>query len=111
MNDLLATFAQNLGVMAANTARALMMIAAMFVPIWLLERRQGSDTSRYRRRHFAHDFLYVLFYDSGAFRILGASLVYGLIQSQLGFLRLALAEGLPIAVVAVIYLVFNDFIS
>jgi sterol desaturase/sphingolipid hydroxylase (fatty acid hydroxylase superfamily) len=111
MNDFIATFAQNLGVMAANTARALMMIAAMFIPIWYLERRRGSDTSRYRRRHFAHDFAYVLFYDSGAFRILGAALVYGLLQNQLGFMELGLAEGLPIVVVAVLYLVLNDFIS
>src|SRR5262245_3741907 len=111
MSDLISTLAFQIGAMAANTARALATIAALFVPIWYLERRQGSDTSRYRRRHFFHDFAYVLFYDSGAFRILGAALIYGAIENQLGFMRLGLAEGLPIAVVAVLYLVLNDFIS
>jgi len=111
MNDFIAALASNLGLMAANTARALLTIAALFVPIWYLERRQGADTSRYRRRSFAHDVAYVLFYDSGAFRILGAALIYGAVQDRLGFMELGLAEGLPIVVVGALYLVLNDFIS
>jgi sterol desaturase/sphingolipid hydroxylase (fatty acid hydroxylase superfamily) len=111
MNDLISVLAQNLGIMAANTARALLTIAALFVPIWYLERRQGCDTSRYARRSFVHDFAYALFYDSGAFRVLGAALVFGALQNQLSFLRLGLAEGLPVVVVGLLYLLLNDFIS
>src|SRR4051812_36843397 len=84
---------------AVNTVHALIPIAAAFVVIWFFERRQGSDTSRYRRRHFAHDVAYVAFYDSGIFRVLGAALIYDAVQSRLGFLQVGLFAGLPIVVV------------
>jgi sterol desaturase/sphingolipid hydroxylase (fatty acid hydroxylase superfamily) len=100
-----------LGTVAANTTRALLPIVVMFVPIWFFERRQGSDTSRYRRRPFAHDVAYHLFYESGAFGVLGASLVFGLVQNQLGFMRLGLFEGLPVVAVGVLYIVLHDFIA
>jgi sterol desaturase/sphingolipid hydroxylase (fatty acid hydroxylase superfamily) len=96
---------------AVNTVRALLPIAAIFVPIWYLERRQGSDTSRYRRRHFAHDVAYVVFYDSGLFRVLGAALIYDAVQNQLSFMRVGLFAGLPIVVVGALYIVINDFVS
>jgi sterol desaturase/sphingolipid hydroxylase (fatty acid hydroxylase superfamily) len=97
-----------LGATAANTVKALIPIALMFIPSWFFERRQGADTSRYRRRHFAHDVFYAWFYNSGVFGMLGASLVYAALQDQLGFMRLGLLEGLPIVVVAVLYLVIGD---
>ena len=111
MSDLLSTLAYQLGVMASNTTRALLTMAVLFIPIWYLERRQGSDTSRYVRRHFAHDVAYFLFYDSGAFRVLGAALIWGAVQNQLTFMRLGLLEGLPIVVVGFLYLVILDFIA
>ena len=115
MSDQMATFlagiAGFLGAVAGNTVRALLPMAALFIPIWYLERRQGSDTSRYRRRHFAHDVAYALFYDSGAFRVLGASLIWSAVQNQLNFMRIGLLDGLPIVLVGALYLVINDFIS
>jgi sterol desaturase/sphingolipid hydroxylase (fatty acid hydroxylase superfamily) len=111
----LATLAgRTAGFLAAtvvNSARALLPIAVIFLVIWFFERRQGSDTSRYRRRHFAHDVAYALFYDSGAFRMLGASLIYAAVQDQLSFMRMGLFEGLPIWVVGALFIVINDFIS
>jgi sterol desaturase/sphingolipid hydroxylase (fatty acid hydroxylase superfamily) len=100
-----------LGTVSANTVNALLPLIAMFIPIWYLERRQGSDTSRYRRRHFAHDVAYALFYDSGAFRVLGASLIWSAVQDQLSFMRLGLLEGQPIIVVGFLYIVINDFVG
>jgi sterol desaturase/sphingolipid hydroxylase (fatty acid hydroxylase superfamily) len=118
MSDLLATFlwlansiATFLGATAGNTVTALLPIGAMFVLIWFCERRQGSDISRYGRRHFAHDVAYAWFYNSGAFRLLGASLIYNAVQDQLSFMRLGVLEGLPIVVVGVLYLVITDFVS
>ena len=108
MVEQIATF---LGAMTFNTARALLTIGALFIPIWYLERRQGSDISRYRRRHFAHDVAYALFYDSGAFRVLGASMVFSVVQNQLSFMRAGLLEGLPIVLVGALYIVINDFVS
>src|SRR5947209_7730048 len=90
-----------LGGIAANTTRAVLMIVALFVPIWYLERRQGSDTSRYRRRHFAHDVAYALFYDGGVFRVLGASLIWSAVQDQMSFMRLGLLAGKPVLLVGV----------
>jgi sterol desaturase/sphingolipid hydroxylase (fatty acid hydroxylase superfamily) len=92
----------------ANTVAALVPIVAMFIPILYFERRQGSDISRYRRRHFVHDVAYAWFYNSGAFLMLGASLIYGAVQDQLSFMRLGLLEGLPIVVVGLLYLVISD---
>lgn len=100
-----------LGATAANTVQALLPIVAMFVAIWYFERRQGSDTSRYVRRHFAHDVAYALFYNSGAFNLLGASLIYAAVQDQLGFMGLGLLEGLPIVVVGFLYVVTTDLVS
>jgi sterol desaturase/sphingolipid hydroxylase (fatty acid hydroxylase superfamily) len=100
-----------LGATAANTVTAVLPIAAMFIPIWYFERRQGSDLSRYGRRHFVHDVAYAWFYNSGAFGLLGASLIYSAVQDQLGFMRLGLLEGLPIVFVGVLYLVTADFVS
>ena len=109
--SVLVVIAGFLGTVAANSVRALLLLAAWFVLIWCLERLQGADTSRYRRRHFAHDIAYALFYDSGAFRLLGASLIFAAVQDQLGFMQLGLLEGLPIVVVGMLYLVINDFVS
>jgi sterol desaturase/sphingolipid hydroxylase (fatty acid hydroxylase superfamily) len=100
--------ARFLGATARNTVDALLPLVAMFVLIWYFERRQGSDTSRYRRRPFGHDVAYAWFYNSGAFRLLGASLVYDALQDRLGFMRLELLEGLPIPVVGFVYLVITD---
>jgi hypothetical protein len=86
----IATF---LGATAGNTVMALLPLVATFVVIWYFERRQGSDISRYGRRHFAHDVAYAWFYNSGAFRLLGAALIYSVIQDRLGFMRLGLLEG------------------
>ena len=96
---------------AVNTVRALLPMAAWFIVIWFFERRQGSDTSRYRRRHFAHDVAYVVFYDSGLFRVLGAALIYDAVQNQLSFMRVGLFLGLPIVVVGALYIVISDFIN
>jgi sterol desaturase/sphingolipid hydroxylase (fatty acid hydroxylase superfamily) len=104
----IATF---LGATAANTVAALLPMVATFVVIWLCERRQGADTSRYRRRHFAHDVAYAWFYNSEAFRILGASLVYNAVQDELSFMRLGLLEGLPILVAGLLYLLIADLIN
>jgi sterol desaturase/sphingolipid hydroxylase (fatty acid hydroxylase superfamily) len=106
--------ARALGFLAAtavNTLRALVPLVPWFLLIWFFERRQGSDTSRYRRRPFAHDVAYVLFYDGGLFRVLGAALIYDAVQSQLGFMRMGLFEGLPIVVVGALYLVISDFLN
>jgi sterol desaturase/sphingolipid hydroxylase (fatty acid hydroxylase superfamily) len=119
MSDLLAKLALEvanhiatfLGATTANTVKAVLPIVATFAVIWFFERRQGSDTSRYRRRHFAHDVAYAWFYNSGAFGLLGASLVYSAVRSQLSFMRLELLEGLPIAVVGLIYLITIDCVS
>jgi sterol desaturase/sphingolipid hydroxylase (fatty acid hydroxylase superfamily) len=108
---LAARSAAFLAATAVNTARALLPIIAIFIPIWYFERRQGSDTSRYRRRHFAHDVAYAVFYDSGTFRVLGASLIWSTIQDQLGPMRLGLLEGQPILLVGFLYIVINDFVS
>jgi sterol desaturase/sphingolipid hydroxylase (fatty acid hydroxylase superfamily) len=104
----IATF---LGATAANTVKALLPLVATLVVIWYLERRQGADTSRYRRRHFAHDVAYAWFYNSGAFGMLGASLVYRIIQERLGFMHVVLLEGLPIVAMAVLYAVLIDCVS
>ena len=109
--NILAFVAGFLGMVTANTLRALLPLAGVFVVVWLFERRQGSDTSRYQRRHFGHDVAYAWFYDSGAFRVLGASLVFAAMQDRLGFLQLGLFEGLPILAVGVLYIVLNDFVS
>ena len=119
MSDLLAALfweaaanmATFLGATTGNTVRALLPMIAMFIMIWCFERRQGSDTSRYRRRHFAHDVAYAWFYNSGAFRLLGASLIYSVVQDQLSFMRLGLLEGLPIVAVGFLYLVIADFMN
>jgi sterol desaturase/sphingolipid hydroxylase (fatty acid hydroxylase superfamily) len=106
--------ARALGFLAAtavNSVRALLPLVPWFIVIWFFERRQGSDTSRYRRRHFAHDLAYVLFYDGGLFRVLGAALIYDAVQSQLGFMRIGLFEGLPVVVVGALYIVISDFIN
>jgi sterol desaturase/sphingolipid hydroxylase (fatty acid hydroxylase superfamily) len=96
---------------ARNTALALLLIVPVLIAIWYCERRQGSDTSRYARRHFGHDVAYALFYNSGAFNLLGASLIYGVVQDQLGFMRLGLLEGLPIVVVGLLYVLIADLVS
>jgi sterol desaturase/sphingolipid hydroxylase (fatty acid hydroxylase superfamily) len=119
MSDVLAAFlwgvaaniATFLGATAGNTVEALLPIVATFILIWYFERRQGSDTSRYGRRHFAHDVAWAWFYNSGAFRLLGASLIYNSIQDRLGFMQLGLLEGLPIVVVGFLYLVIADFVN
>jgi sterol desaturase/sphingolipid hydroxylase (fatty acid hydroxylase superfamily) len=103
--------ARFLSATAANTVAALVPIVAMFIPILYFEHRQGSDTSRYRRRHFAHDVAYAWFYNSGAFLMLGASLIYGAVQAQLSFMRLGLLEGLPIVLMGPLYLVVADFMN
>ena len=100
--------AEFLGATAGNTSVVLVPFAVMFVAIWFFERRQGSDTSRYVRRNFAHDVGYALFYNSGAFNLLGASMIYAALEDRLGFMRLGLLEGLPIAVVGVLYVVIAD---
>jgi sterol desaturase/sphingolipid hydroxylase (fatty acid hydroxylase superfamily) len=119
MNDLLAAFlwgaaaniATFLGATAGNTVEALLPIVATFVLIWYFERRQGADTSRYGRRHFAHDVAYAWFYNSGAFRLLGASLIYNALEDRLEFMRLGLLEGLPIVIVGFLFLVIADLIN
>jgi sterol desaturase/sphingolipid hydroxylase (fatty acid hydroxylase superfamily) len=115
MNDLLLRLVAGAGAMLpgilVNTVRALLTIVAIFIPIWYLERRQGADTSRYGHRNFAHDVAYALFYDSGVFRVLGASLIWGAVQDNMSFARMGLLEGQPILVVGFLYLVINDFVS
>lgn len=119
MSDLILTWlvhqagilAAHLVQIAVNTARALLTIVLLFIPIWYFERRQGSDTSRYGRRSFAHDLAYTLFYDTGVFRVLGASLIWGAVQDQLGFMRIGLLGDLPILVVGVLYVLITDVIG
>lgn len=96
---------------AVNTVHALVPLVVMFILIWYFEWRQGSDTSRYRRRHFAHDVAYVVFYDSGLFSVLGAALVYDAVRNQFGFIRVGLFEGLPIVFAGALYILISDFIS
>ena len=43
--------------------------------------------------------------------MLGASLIYGVVQDQLSFMRLGLLEGLPIVAVGLLYLVIADFLN
>src|SRR5690349_13877406 len=100
-----------LGATAANTALALLPLLALFGAIWWFERRQGSDTARYGRRPFGHDVAYAWFYNSGAFGLLGASLVYDMVRDRLGFIQLDLLQGLPIVVVGFLYVVIADLIN
>jgi sterol desaturase/sphingolipid hydroxylase (fatty acid hydroxylase superfamily) len=120
MSDLLTKFLELLvalnvggflGATTANTVKALLPLIATFILIWYFERRQGSDMSRYGRRHFVHDVAYAWFYNSGAFQMLGASLIYGAVQDQLSFMQLGLLEGLPIVVMGLLYLLIGDFFN
>ena len=109
MSDLAALL--HVRALAINVARALLIIVALFIPIALLERRQGSDTSRYGTRHFAHDVAYALFYQSGVYTVLFASLIGSALQSRLHVLSFNAVGRLPLPVAAVIYWVVADFLS
>src|SRR5262245_53586487 len=93
---------------AINVARAASILIATLLPIYYLEYRQRSDTSRYRRRHFAHDVAWALFYHSGAFEVIGASLIWGSVEDRLSFIKLGLLEGLPIVAQGLLYFVISD---
>lgn len=67
--DLLASLAQalHLGQIARGTAYLVATLAVIFPLFYLLERRAGADTARYRSRAFRTDLIYTFIYRGGLF--------------------------------------------
>lgn len=96
---------------ARSSARALLVIGALFVVIWWLERRAGKDTGRYARSPFAHDLAYALFYSGGLYTTLFGALVADRLLPHLAPLKVGLLAALPVPLQAVAYWVIADFIA
>ena len=93
--------------LAIASAMTLVAIAAMFVPIWYFERRQGASTGRYTSRSFVHDVAYSVFYASGLSNLIGTAwLASG--AARLEFLDWKLLAGLPTLVAAFLFWILSD---
>lgn len=83
--------------------------AAFFVAVYLLERRAGADTARYRTRHFANDVAYMLFYKGGLYKVLVLAAVTNALDSRFGSLHLL--TGIPWPVGLALFWIGGDFIT
>ena len=93
--------------LAIASAMTLVAIAAMFVPIWYFEHRQGASIGRYTSRSFVHDVAYSVFYASGLSNLIGtAYLASG--ATRLEFLEWKLLAGLPTLVAAFLFWILSD---
>jgi len=93
--------------LAIASAMTLVAIAAMFVPIWYFEHRQGASTGRYASRSFVHDVAYSVFYASGLSNLIGTAwLASG--AARLEFLDWKLLAGLPTLVAAFLFWILSD---
>jgi sterol desaturase/sphingolipid hydroxylase (fatty acid hydroxylase superfamily) len=80
---------------AAASLYASVVFAVMFVIIYLLEWRQGADQSRYKSRTFACDVAYAFFYRGEIYTVFVLSLVLGLFEPHVQFLKLDLIKHVP----------------
>lgn len=111
--ELLAQLAERLH--AAQLAKSVAWAAAIqgsfLVAVYLLERRAGVDTARYRTRNFANDVAYTLFYRGGIYAVLVLAMVTNVLESRLGFLRLNLLTGVPWPVGLAVFWIGGDFLT
>lgn len=94
---------------AVATVYSLAIFGALFVLIYLLEWRQGADRSRYTSRTFLCDVGYAFFYRGQIYTVFVLSLILGLIEPYLRFLKLDLINYVPAPLAYVSWWITFDF--
>lgn len=94
---------------AVATLYSTVLFGVMFVIIYLLEWRQGADRSRYTSRTFACDVGYAFFYRGEIYTVFVLSLVLGLFEPHVQFLKLDLIKYLPAPFAYLIWWLTFDF--
>ncbi len=115
MTDLLqrlADFAEliHLVTLAKSMASAMAVYGGFVVVVYLLERRAGTDVTRYRSRNFANDVLYMFLYRGGFFSIFVLAAIVNALDTHVGFLRVNLLSGLPWPVGLALFWLGGDFL-
>ena len=87
---------------------AALVYSGFFLIVFLFEKREGADTTRYRTRNFANDILYTLFYKGGFYHVLLLAAVTNALGARLDFLRLSLLRDLPWFVGLAIFWIVGD---
>ena len=89
-------------------ANAGVFLGFFYLVVLAIERFHGTRTRNYRRREFAWDVAYYLYYRSGTHRILFTLGITALLSRPLSFLDLGLLRPLPLALEVGIGLVVAD---
>jgi sterol desaturase/sphingolipid hydroxylase (fatty acid hydroxylase superfamily) len=99
------------GQIVASMFWAIGVYGAIFGIVYLLERRAGRDTARYRTRNFVNDVLYTIFYKGGFFDVLLLVTVTNAFESRLAGVRVHVLDGLPWLAGLLLYWIAGDFVT
>jgi sterol desaturase/sphingolipid hydroxylase (fatty acid hydroxylase superfamily) len=96
--------------LATSVFHSVLILGAVVLAAFLLERRAGEDPERYKSRAFLNDVIYSLFYRGGFFNIFLFSALSNALQTKLAFLRPGLWPSLPLPVALALFWIGGDFI-
>ncbi len=96
--------------LARSLGSAVLILFGFFLFFYLLERRSGGDTSRYRSASFWHDVVYALFYRGGIYQAIVGTAIASLL-GPFAVLRLPIFDGWPLPATAVAFWILSDFLG